>query len=91
MAPCQKKENTSPLVGCLATAKTTFNGFPLAPQQPFIRKVMELLREVIEILTCDRRNGKRYVSTNFAAYILGVDLPRRMSCGAHLSLIKEVH
>lgn len=53
---------------CLQTANYTFNGLELPAEFPLIPEVKELLREGIDIHTCDSRSNLTYIKENFPSY-----------------------
>lgn len=59
---------TSPLTRCLRTANLTFSNLDLPEYYPFVPKVRELFREVIDIHTCDRRRNRTYIHDLFPSY-----------------------
>lgn len=61
---------TSPMTRCLQTAWYSFNGLDLPRQFPFIPEVKELLREGIDIHTCDSRSTLTYIRENFPTYTI---------------------
>jgi broad specificity phosphatase PhoE len=61
---------TSPLTRCLQTAKYSFDGLDLPAEFPFIPEVKELLREGIDIHTCDSRSTLTYIRENFPEYTI---------------------
>ena len=61
---------TSPMYRCLQTAHYSFNGLDLPAEFPFIPEVKELLREGIDIHTCDSRSNLTYIQENFPSYMI---------------------
>jgi hypothetical protein len=61
---------TSPLYRCLQTANYSFNGLDLPAEFPFIPEVKELLREGIDIHTCDSRSNLTYIRESFPSYTI---------------------
>jgi hypothetical protein len=60
----------SPLTRCLQTANISFSGLPLPAEHPFVPEVKELLREGIDIHSCDSRSNLTYIKTNFPGYTI---------------------
>lgn len=60
----------SPLTRCLQTANISFYGLPLPVEHPFIPEVKELLREGIDIHTCDSRSNLTYIKASFPGYTI---------------------
>jgi hypothetical protein len=55
---------------CLQTVNYTFSGIPLPTEFPFVPEVKELLREGIDIHTCDSRSTLTYIQQNFPNYTI---------------------
>ncbi|KAE8447826.1 hypothetical protein EG329_010055 [Mollisiaceae sp. DMI_Dod_QoI] len=60
----------SPLTRCLQTANVSFSGLDLPASHPFVPEVKELLREGIDIHTCDARSNLTYIKSNFPGYTI---------------------
>jgi broad specificity phosphatase PhoE len=60
----------SPLSRCLQTANVTFSGLDLPSHDPFVPEVKELLREGIDIHTCDHRSNLTYIKANYPGYTI---------------------
>jgi len=58
----------SPLTRCLQTANISFVGLELPAEHPFVPEVKELLREGIDIHTCDMRSNLTYIKASFPEY-----------------------
>ncbi|KAN0121770.1 phosphoglycerate mutase-like protein [Hyaloscypha variabilis] len=58
----------SPLTRCLQTANISFSGLSLPASYPFVPEVKELLREGIDIHTCDSRSNLTYIKASFPGY-----------------------
>jgi hypothetical protein len=61
---------TSPMTRCLQTAFYSFDGLEVPAEFPFIPEVKELLREGIDIHTCDSRSTLSYIKENFPSYTI---------------------
>jgi broad specificity phosphatase PhoE len=61
---------TSPMFRCLQTAYYSFTGLKVTAEFPFIPEVKELLREGIDIHTCDSRSTLTYIRENFPGYTI---------------------
>ena len=60
----------SPLTRCLQTANISFSGLDLPAEHPFVPEVKELLREGIDIHTCDSRSNLTYIKASFPGYTI---------------------
>ena len=60
----------SPLTRCLQTANISFSGLDLPAEYPFVPEVKELLREGIDIHTCDSRSNLTYIKASFPEYTI---------------------
>jgi len=60
----------SPLTRCLQTANISFSGLDLPAEHPFVPEVKELLREGIDIHTCDSRSNLTYIKASFPEYTI---------------------
>ncbi|KUJ16758.1 phosphoglycerate mutase-like protein [Mollisia scopiformis] len=60
----------SPLTRCLQTANVSFSGLDLPASHPFVPEVKELLREGIDIHTCDSRSNLTYIKSLFPSYTI---------------------
>jgi broad specificity phosphatase PhoE len=59
---------TSPMFRCLQTANITFGNLSLPSDYPFVPTVKELLRETIDIHTCDERSNLTVIENAFPTY-----------------------
>lgn len=60
----------SPLTRCLQTANVSFYGLDLPASHRFVPEVKELLREGIDIHTCDSRSNLTYIKASFPGYTI---------------------
>jgi broad specificity phosphatase PhoE len=68
--PYPQSYYTSPMTRCLRTTNITFSQLSLPEYYPFVPTVKELLRESIDIHTCDRRRSKSYIENLFPNYVI---------------------
>ncbi|KAH8681962.1 histidine phosphatase superfamily [Xylariales sp. PMI_506] len=66
--PAPQSYYTSPMARCLYTANLTFGNLDLPEEYPFVPTVKELLRETIDVHTCDSRHNLSYIENLFPSY-----------------------
>lgn len=66
--PLPGKCYTSPLDRCLETTRLAFSGLGWPTDQPFKPIIKEALRERLGRHTCDRRNTRSWIESNYAEF-----------------------